>query len=1066
MRGIVQYFIKNPIAGNIIMFLILIFGAMSLGKLKSTFFPEVESRIITVTAVYPGSSPEEVERGIVLKVEKQLEGLTGVERVSSVSSENLGLVTVEVIKGYDPEKILQDVKGAVDRISDFPVGLEKIDVVLRENINFAISFALSGRVDLKRLKEVARKVEDELIAKDGISKVEIGGFPDEELEIAFRENDLLSHNLTLAEATQAVRNANIEVTGGTIKGNTEELRIRANAKEYYADELKDIIVKTSADGGVVRLGEVADVRDKWADNPNRRYMNGEPAVIITVNNTLEEDMLSIAEEVRQYIVAYNERGGDIKATIVRDGSITLRQRIDLLTSNGIQGFFLVLIFLALFLHWRIAFWVALSIPISFAGMFIYANFAGLTINVISLFGMILVVGILVDDGIVISENIYQHYEKGKDRWQAAIDGTMEVLPAVVSAVLTTVIAFSAFFFLDGTLGERFADLAVVVILTLVVSLIEAIFILPGHIAHSKALDKEIKPNKIVVALDKFLFWTRDTFYAPLLRFSLKHYGKLIPLVTLIGLLMLTFAGFSGGKIRSTFFPNISRDDITVSLRMPAGTREHITEDWLNKIEQTAWEVNKSLSAARTDGNQTVLKIEKIMGPSTYEGSLNITLLDGETRKLSDLIIADSIRSRVGPVPGSESLTYGSRSFFGKPVSISLLGNDFDQLNKATAEIKAAVSAIEGLKDVVDNNQEGLREIDISLKEKARILGVSLQDIIGQVRQGFFGAEVQRLQRGEDEVKVWVRYTEAERNNIGQLENMRIRLAGGQVYQLSELATLTQGKGVIAINHIDGKREVKIEADIANKEVSTTDITTLIKTKIVPEVLAKYPNVSVLYEGQNREQMKTSRSLMAALPVIFLIMFFVIALTFGSWGQAVVVMLMIPFGFIGVGFGHYIMDAQFSLFSVLGVVALVGVLVNDALVYVSTYNDYIKGGMPHMSALYETGLSRYRAILLTSVTTIAGLGPIMFSTSFQAQFLIPMAISIAYGLFATTLITLFLIPVSLAIQNRIKRLMVWAWYGKKPSYEEVEVHSSNKLDYNFIYIFVILLIVVFAWTKLM
>ncbi|MGK0314763.1 MAG: multidrug efflux pump subunit AcrB, partial [Saprospiraceae bacterium] len=493
MRGIVKYFIDNEIAGNILMILLFIVGMVGLSQMKTTFFPEVESRNISIQAVYPGSSPEEIEEGIVSKIEENLKGLTGIEQVTSVSSENIGSIQIEVLKGYDTDVILQDIKNAVDGINSFPVAMEPVTVYKRENLGKVLDFAIYGDVPLKTLKTISRKIEDDLLAIEDLSKVTLSGFPDEEIEITFRENDLRSYNITFQEAALKISQTNIELTGGTIKTEKEELLIRADNKEYSAKELQEIVIKTNPNGGVIKLYQVADVFDRWEDKPQRTYISGEPGVVINVQNTLEEDMITIADNVRDYVDKFNKENEEVQAIILEDSSVTLRQRIELLTNNGIIGFFIVLLLLAMFLHFRLAFWVALAIPISFAGMFLLASILGVTLNVISLFGMIVVIGILVDDGIVIAENIYQHYERGAKPFDAAIEGTMEVLPAVFSAIITTVIAFSAFFFIDGRLGDFFREMAIVVIFSLVFSLVEGALILPAHIAHSKALKRGEKP---------------------------------------------------------------------------------------------------------------------------------------------------------------------------------------------------------------------------------------------------------------------------------------------------------------------------------------------------------------------------------------------------------------------------------------------------------------------------------------------------------------------------------------------------------------------------------------------
>lgn len=1042
MRSIISYFIKYPIAANLLMFTIFALGLVGMFNMKSTFFPEVESRIISIQITFLGASPEEVEEGVINKIEENLKGVTGVERVTSASRENAGTLSVEIFKGYDTDIALQDVKNAVNRISSFPVGMEPPVIYKMESLGFGISFAISGDVDLKTLKRYGRKAEEDLLRMDGISKVGLSGFPDEEIEIAFREKDLRNYNLTFQQATLAVRAANLDITGGSVKGKEEELLVRARNKEYFAEGLRDIVIKTTASGAVIRLHQIADIRDQWADSPNRSYLNGEPSVVVTVQNTIQEDLLSITEMVRAYVESFNAEQDEVQATIVQDGSEILISRMSLLKENGLIGFIIVVILLAMFLHWRLAYWVAIAIPISFAGMFIMANAWGVTINVISLFGMILVIGILVDDGIVIAENIYQKYEKGVSRLQAAVDGTMQVLPAVFAAIVTTVIAFSSFLFIDGTLGDFFSQMAIVVIFSLVFSLVEGAFILPAHVAHSPALRPNRTPNVVQRSLENVMAWLRDRTYTPALKFALKY--SFPTLAAMIGLLIITFGAMGGGIIKTTFFPIIERDNVNIVLQMPAGTREQITESWLDHIEAAAWRVNETLSQQYFNGEKSaILRIEKRIGPSTYEGNLGLAILEGEFRdSLSTRDIVNAIRKEAGPIYDAELVTYGSQSAFGKPISISLVGDDYQELAAATEELKSEMSQLQELSDVVDNNQEGLREINISLKEKARYLGLNIQDVIGPVRQGFFGSEVQRLQRGRDEVRVWVRYDQSDRSDITKLEDMRIRLGDGREFPLSEIADLEIERGVITINHLDGKKEIKIESDVSSDEVSVSDLTTSLKDEIAPAVLANYNGVTALFEGQNREQEKSAKSMQTVGSIVLALMFVVIALTFRSISQTIVVFLLIPFSMIGVGWGHWLMGAPVSLFSILGVIALVGILVNDALVLVSTYNRLIKDGQPQMDALKEAAISRFRPIVLTTLTTFAGLAPLLFEKSLQAQFLIPMAISVAFGLLVITLVIQILLPILLMYANRMKVYSRYLWNGAKPSREEVEPEGKH------------------------
>lgn len=1018
---------------------LLLIGGFSLLQMKSTFFPELPSRVINIQVVYPGASPEEVEEGIVNKIEENLKGVNGIERYTSVSRENTGSITVEVLKDYDADLILNDVKNAVDQISSFPVGIEPPVVYKVDQLGRAISFALSGKgVSLDALKTAARQMEDELLAIDGLSQITLSGFPDEEIEIAFREADLQAYGITFQEAANAVRRTNVDVTGGTVKGAEEELLLRARNKNYFAEGLRDIVVKTSPGGGQVKLYQIADIKDQFADQPDRAFLDGEPAVSVAIQNTLEEDMLFITDTVKSYLAEWNARNEGIEATVVNDASITLRQRIDTLQKNGIQGFIIVVLLLAMFLHWRIAWWVALSIPISFAGMFILANAMDITLNVISLFGMIIVIGILVDDGIVIGENIYAAHEKGVPRNRAALEGTRQVLPAVLAAIITTVIAFSSFLFIDGQLGDFFGEMALVVIFSLVFSLVEGAVILPTHIAHSKALDPDAKPNWIQGKFEAFMGWMRDKLYAPVLRFSMKY--QLIAIAGSVALLMLSFGVVSGGFVKTTFFPNIERDDIAVTLQLPAGTPETVTLATLERVRKAATVVNEEISKRLTDGQEIIERVELKVGPTTYQGTATIALLPGEARgdvRLRE--VANALREATGPIDAAEVLSFGGRSVFGKPVSVSMVGENIEQLEEATQAVKARLEQLTELSDVVDNNQEGLREININLKEKAKYLGLDLQDIVGQIRAGFFGAEAQRLQRGEDEVRVWVRFAESDRASLADLNNMRIRLPDGSNYPVSELADLELQRGVIAINHTNGRREVKVEADVANSGVSVSDITAEINGHIIPEVLKDYPGVATIADGQVRQQQKSIASTQKVIPVVLLLMFFVVALTFRSVLQAFGLFLLLPFGFIGVVFGHWLMGAPISLFSFLGIIALIGIIVNDGLVLVATYNDNLKARMPQMDALYEAGRSRFRPIVLTSLTTFAGLTPLLFEKSLQAQFLIPMAISVAFGLLAATVVLLLLLPALLVVINRIRLL----WYrflnigGEKPAYKEVE-----------------------------
>ena len=1050
MEGLIRFFVKYNLVGDLLMIAILVSGWVGLGSIKSNFFPVTESKTIQIQVIYPGASPAEIEEGIVAKIEENLQGIAGLDQVKSVCSENAGSITVTVVNENETDDILQDVKNAVDRIASFPVGMEPPIVFKQESIGVAITFAVTGVDDLRALKREARRIEQDLRALDGISQVELSGFPGEEVEVALRADRLTELNLTIAEVGAAIRAANIETTGGRLKTEREELIVRGRFRGYDAEALEDVVVRAFADGRVVRLSDVADVTDRWAENdPSRSWFNGMPAVIVTVNNLTTESILDVTELVRSYMEAYNaqaeEVGTGLHLDVIRDSSVVLNQRIDLLVSNGVVGFLLVVILLALFLNIRLAFWVALAIPVSFAGMFIFAGMAGVTINVISLFGMILVIGILVDDGIVIAENIYRHYEMGKDRYRATIDGTMEVLPAVFAAIVTTMVAFASFFFIEGRLGDFFGDMATVIMLTLLFSLVEGAFILPAHVGHSKALRRDFKPNAVERGMRNVLEFLKMKMYAPVLRFALNQ--PWIAFSSLVALFMIAVPGLIGsGLVKTTFFPFIEGDNLTVNLSMVSGTREEVTAAELDAIEVKIWEVNEELKAERADGLDVVLAVDKRVGPNAHTGLINVQLLDGERRNMRSMDISAKVRERVGTVYGSENLSFAAFSPFGRPVSVSLLGNNLQELEAATDEIKEAMLQRDDLKDVTDNNQRGLQELEILPKPRAYQLGMTPSSLLAQVRQGFFGSEVQRLQRGRDEVRVWVRLADEDRSSMSDLKRYRIRTPDGSLVPLEELADILEVRGITSINRLYGAREVQVSADLAGPNVSASDANADIKDNVIPQILAKYPSIRPSYEGQNREQAKSQNSISAVMPLIFSLMLFIIILTFRSPLQGVAVFGLIPFGFVGISIGHWLLDAQISLFSVLGMIALIGILVNDALVFVAAYNSNLKEGMDVRSAIWEAGMSRFRPILLTSITTVAGLAPLMLNKSFQAQFLIPMAISVAFGLLFVTVIILVLLPIYLLWINPLHRSWVWVKRGDWLSREQAEPAVREELGF--------------------
>ena len=1045
MKNLLAYFIKYPIAGWIMVIGFLLFGYFGFTTLTSSFFPLSESRIITINLAYPGASPQEMEEGIVLKIEENLKGIEGIDRVTSKSYENSAAVTIETYKGYDTDIILAEVKNAVDKVPSFPSGMEPPVIAKQEATRQTITFAVSGNgIPLKVLKQKAQIIEKELLRMEGISQVSISGFPDEEIEIAVTEANLRAYGLSFQQVATAVAQNSLITTGGSIKTQAEEYLIRASSRAYYANELENIVVKSSPDGNIVLLKEVATLRDKFNENPNGLYFNGDKAVNITVQNTNSEDLISAAEKVKVYVSEYNLASDDVELHVTSDSSITLTQRTDLLIENAIVGMFLVLLILSIFLKPRIAMWVAFGLPISFLGMFAIAGQFDVTINVLSLFAMIIVIGILVDDGIVIAENIFSHHEKGKTPVRAAIDGTLEVIPPIISAILTTMLAFSTFLFLDGRIGEFFGEVSVIVLLTLSVSLIEALIILPSHIAHSKTLQKGTKPYKFNLKAEQFMNYLRDNLYEPVLNFFLRY--KLIGFAIMLGLLIFTIGGISSGIIRTTFFPQIASDRVQITLNMPQGTNENVTDSLISNLEKSVWQVNEKFKSKQEGGDSVVLNVIKKIGPGSSVASLTVNLLQGELRNVSSPEITNAIQDTADEILGAESLVFGSGAVFGgSPIAVSLLGNNINEIKAAKLELKEALAQLDGIKDITDNDPQGIKEITITLKPNAYLLGFTLNNVMSQVRSAFFGAQAQRFQRGEDEIKVWVRYDEKERKSLNNLHNMQLVSNSGERVPFQEIAEYKIARGEISINHLEGQREIQVKADLVDPKASATEYMNTLKNDIMPGILAKYTSVTPLYEGQNREAVKTQNSLNPTGWIILVFIYIVIAFTFRSYSQPFVLIALVPFSLIGIGWGHWIHGFSINILSGLGIIALIGIMVNDGLVLISKFNSNLKLGMKFDDALAEACKSRFRAIFLTTITTVAGLTPLIFEKSLQAQFLIPMAISIVYGIMIATVLTLLLLPIFLSTVNSIKVGALWFWDSDKwafwttpkPSYESVE-----------------------------
>jgi len=1078
VRNIIAYFVKYPKAVNILVMFFIVFGVSGVLALKSSFFPLIDSKFISINATFPGASPQEVEEGVIYKIEENLKGVSGIVRVTSTSRENSGTIMVETDEDFELDAILFEIKNAVDKVPSFPVDLEPIVITKVEEQQPTVIFSLTGKnIDLKSLKNVSKNIEKDIRNIEGISQVSVSGFPDEEIEISVTEEDLLRYNLSFDEVLNSVSRTNILVTGGNIKTNREEFLIRASNKNYYANELQNIIVRSSLDGKKIRLSDIAKIRDKFSETPVSSAVNNETAIILSVTSTNNEDMMDSANKINQYIDEFNNINSNLKLTPLKDYSIALRQRTNLLLENGGLGILLVLIFLSLFLNIRLAFWVAFGLPISFLGMLIFAGQFDITINLMSLFGMIVVIGILVDDGIVIAENIFRHYEEGKSPEQAAVDGTMEVLPAIVSAIITTLIAFSTLLLLAGDVGNFFGEVAMIVILTLIVSLVEALIILPSHLAHSKALHKkdEIKKNFIFrffkymrTINDKgfqLMKWLRDRVYSPTLKFALRN--RFLSFTGFIAALYLTISSVFGGVIGVTFFPMIDSDAVTVDLKMPMGTNVKVTDSIISVIEKHAIEIGKEFEEKfmKNDDRNLIEHIQKNIGNSADDmsmvkgfgdiggsstASLEIYLLDSENRPqdIRAPEMANLIRERTGEIIGVEKFVVdGGANFGGSPVAISLLSDNISELKNAKLELIQKLSLNPKLTDITSNDPEGIKEIDIKLNDNAYMLGLSYASVMKQVRAAFFGIEAQRFQRGEDEIRVWVRYDKKSRSLIKKLEEMRILAPNGQRIPLSEIANYNIERGEVSINHLDGSREIQVNANLLDPTDSASDIVFSVQNTIIPPLKEKYPSLKVSFEGQYREANKTIESSKVVFPLALFLIFCTIGFIFRTYSQPFLLLLLIPFSLTTVAWGHLLHGFPINVISLLGIIALIGILVNDGLVLISKFNSNLREGMSFDDSIFNAGKERFRAIFLTSITTIAGLAPIILEKSFQAQLLKPMAISIAYGIGYATFLTLILLPILISFTNSLKVNFTWVLKGVKPNKRDVEapIVEQNRLE---------------------
>jgi multidrug efflux pump subunit AcrB len=1053
MRKVLSAFVKYPFYGKIVIAVLILIGGISLLNMRKATFPIIESRVINITVSYPGASPQQMEEGVTSLIEEGIRGIPGIKEFTSQSRENMAFVTVTGRTGHDVDELLIEIKNAVDGISNFPAAAEKPIVAKQRSMDMAAYLSLSMEGDdMLKLNEAANRIEDDFLASGYISQVSIFGIPNNmEISVEIDETQLRRYGLTFTDIQSAISSNNQDVHGGTIRNPREEILVLSRMRSTDPRDIENIVVKAGSNGQIVKVGDVARVKLQFSETPNESYVEGKSNVTIFVQKLKTEDLQEISEYITDYIEEYNAKYEDREIVVLMDFLSMIDGQLSILIGNGALGVLLVIIMLSLLLNYRLSLWVAWGIPASLLGMFIIASLLGVTLNIISLFGMILIIGILVDDGIVIGENIFTHYEMGKSPRWAAIDGTMEVLPAVVTSLATTMIAFTPLLFIEGNL-EMMREMAVVVILALLFSLFEGIFVLPGHlVSHGalKPIKKKSAYGRIRGTAERAIIWLRDKAYTPALEWTLRH--KAITLGTVISLFVITVGLFAGGKIPFTFFPNPPGDMFSIDLAMKPGTNKEITKEKLFWLEDQVWAVNQELMEENPQDTISYIVTTQVSIGNAFDGvesgnnagGVRVFLNDHVSETgITDRMIQRRISEKAGPMKDVYKFGVGASHRFGAPVSISLLGYDMDELEAAKEELKEELGQMSSLYNIMDNSQLGSQEIRLQLKQEAYTLGLTQSSLMGQVRSAYFGALSQRMQDGKNEIWVYVRYPLENRENVGQLENMMITTPAGE-YPLFQLADLETGRSLNKINRYNGRREVRVDAYLLDADEPVPPILSSIEENILPGIMEKYPDISYMHQGQQKDTNEEMDSMMKYFGIAFLVMVLIIMIYFKSFTQGIIVLMMIPFGILGAIWGHGIHSTSFSLMSIWGVVALSGTIINDAIVFMSKFNQNMQRGMKLMDATIDAGRKRFRAILLTTITTTAGLMPLILESSADAGFIIPMAISLAYGILFGTLFILFILPHLILMFNSMNLFFKRIFKGQRLEPEMVEVAVINQ-----------------------
>jgi len=1031
--GPISWMARNSVAANLLMLLFLVGGFIIGLRMKQEVFPEVDLDIVRVSVEYPGASPEEVEQGILLSIEDQVRGLDGVKKVSGTAIEGQGVVTVEFLRGVDPNKSLQDIKNKVDSIDSFPEEAEKPQVSLLEPRRQVISLLLYGNFERRPLRNLAEKVRDDLIQLEGITLVELSGVSPLIISIEVPQKLLRSYHITLEEIAAIVRDSAVELPGGRVKTPEGDVLLRTEERRDYAREFNNIPVVVDEEGTEVLLGDIAKILESVEDTDLQAFFDGVPAVRIDIFRVGDQTPIGVAKTVLDYV-------DQLKSTLPEgvgvatwdDRSELFRDRIDLLMRNARIGLILVLILLALFLEPRLAFWVTLGIPVSIIGAFLFIPLTGATINMVSLFAFIVTLGIIVDDAIVMGENIFQKREKGLQHLDAAMEGAHEIAMPVIFAVCTNMAAFIPLFFVPGSTGKLFMQIPAVVVSVFLVSLVESLFILPAHLAHRfrKTLFWKVAAAPSV-ACNTLLKQLIHGPYVRYLRFALSH--RYLTVSGAIAILILSVGVVFSGYVRFSYLPRVDSDLVKVQAILPLGVPVEKSEQVQRLL------IEGARRAVRQTGEEQIVRgiftqigaplgvidpvgDSRIKGEGSHIVAAQMLLVPSDKREVSGIELAKIWRKEVGELPELESISFDATiaSGAGRPVDIQLSHPEIDMLERAAEELGLILHHYNGVSDIDDGVTPGKTQLSFKVKPKARGLGITAFELARQLRSAFYGAEALRQQRGRNEVRVRVRLPEEEREQLFTVEEFILLTPEGGEIPLSEAAVIEEGRAYTDIRRADGRRVLTVTADVDEERANANEVIADIEENVLPRLRLKYPGLNYSLEGEQREQAESLDALAVGFSIAMIAIYAMLAVPFGSYLQPFIVMLSIPFGIVGAVIGHLLLGYELSIISMFGIIALSGVVINGALVFVVTANR-MRGDGSVKEAVIHACTRRFRPIMLTALTTFFGLSPMIFETSMQARFLIPMAVSLGFGVLFGTVIILLIIPSLYLILEDLKRL---------------------------------------------